>query len=159
MKNTPLTSFLFVMMTVIFSMYYTTLLKKIPCEKDLTSVLVSNFIHTKPTHFFYNMYAVYAMSRIETKMGFKKFAMLITFALIVNSIIETLAHKIYESPCSIGFSGVLYSVFTYDFMATNEVDLYMMTALIAKVFVGDKDSSIIGHLTGVVSGILFTVGG
>lgn len=154
----PVSSFLFVTLTLIFSLYFTTVIKTTPCDKDLKSVFVSNFIHTDPLHLIYNLYAIFAASRVEQEIGWKKFLVLIVFALTVNSIMEVILHKMFITiPCSIGFSGVLYTMFTWEIITKQKFDIYMLVAILSRIVYpetqGGKKVSVVGHLVGAVTGI------
>jgi len=156
-KDTPICSFLFVLIIVIFSLYFTNAIKNVPCEKDMKSIFISNFIHTDFFHLISNLYGIYALSRVENKVGFKKFFTLIIFLLIFNTVFEIVLHRIIKTPCSMGFSGILYGITTFEIVCNETIDYNMIGAIILNITVSkviDKKSSLSGHIIGGVSGIL-----
>ena len=156
-KNVPVSAFLAVVITVVFSLYFTTAIKTIPCGKDVMSSFYANFIHIETQHLIINLYALYALSRVEEKIGSKRFITLVVFSLILNTVIESAIHKFRNTPCSIGFSGVLFSILTWEMATTRKVDAYLISAVAAMVVVPsllDKNVSFVGHAVGAISGII-----
>ena len=157
LKNTPITAFFSVTIFLTFILYAFNIFKKIPCEKDMVSIFCTNFIHTDFYHIFSNLISFYALSTIEYKMGPKKFFILILYLLIFNTIFEFILHKIIKTPCSIGFSGVLYGIATFEIVCNKNLDYAMISALIINVAVSynfDSKSSLSGHVIGIISGII-----
>jgi membrane associated rhomboid family serine protease len=159
MKNfnqNPVCSFISVLIITIFSLYFTNAIKTIPCEKDMQSVFVSQFIHVDFFHLLSNLYGLYSLSRVEQKYGPKFFFSLIFFLLLMNAIIETILHKIIITPCSIGFSGILYGVFTFELVSKGvNVDYLLFISIIANMVANDifkNNISLQGHLVGAVTG-------
>ena len=113
-KEHPICSFISVLIILIFSLYATNAIKIVPCEKDMLSIFMSQFVHTDFFHLASNLYGIYSLSRVEHKYGPKKFFSLIFFLLLLNTIAEAILHKLIKSPCSIGFSGILYGVLTFE---------------------------------------------
>jgi membrane associated rhomboid family serine protease len=166
MKNfnqNPVCSFISVIIITIFSLYFTNAIKTIPCKKDMQSVFVSQFIHVDFFHLLSNLYGLYSLSRVEQKYGPKFFFSLIFFLLVTNAIIESILHKIIVSPCSIGFSGILYGVFTFELVSKGvNVDYLLFISIIANMIANDifknnvsLQGHLVGALTGIISGILF----
>lgn len=154
----PISSFLFIIITLIFSLYFTSVIKSTPCGKNLGSVFVSNFVHTDFMHLVYNLFAIFAISRIEREIGWEKFLALIIFSLTINTILETTLHRIDRNiKCSIGFSGVLYTMFTWQVITNKEFDVYMLSVIAGNILYpkltgGNVSTS--GHVIGVITGIL-----
>lgn len=162
-KEYPICSFISVLIITIFSLYLTNAIKTIPCEKDMISIFMSQFIHTDFLHLVSNLYGIYSLSRIENKYGPKKFFILLIFLLFINTAAETVLHKIINSPCSIGFSGILYGVLTFETVCDkNDLDYVLLGSIITNMFVTKIFKSnislqghVIGAITGIISGILF----
>ena len=93
-KNTPVSAFFSVVIIIVFLLYFTSIFKTIPCGNTVLDQFYSNFIHTDIYHISANLYALYALSRVERKMGTKKFLYLIIFLLVFNTILEILAKKL-----------------------------------------------------------------
>jgi membrane associated rhomboid family serine protease len=155
-KEYPICSFISVLIITIFSLYATNAIKTIPCEKDMTSIFVSQFIHTDFFHLVSNLYGIYSLSRVENKYGPKKFFSLIIFLLTFNTIAEGILHKIIKTPCSIGFSGILYGVLTFE-LVCDKIDYLLLGSIVTNIFIGKvfkSDISLQGHLIGAISGIV-----
>ena len=157
LKNCPVCSFLFVVLIIIFSMYFTSALKTIPCEKNMVNVLYSNFIHTDFYHLAANLFGLYSLTDVEIRLGSKKFLTLILFLILFTSLLEIILYRLIKTPCSIGFSGILYGVFTFEVISKHKyVDYKILGAIILNIMfskIMDSKSSLYGHIIGVISGI------
>ena len=122
-KIVPISSFIAVSIITIFSLYLTNVIKTIPCGDTVLSSFYSNFLHIEPAHLIGNLTALYALSRVERAIGSKQFIALIIFLLVFNSIVESIIHKRYPNiPCSIGFSGVLFGIMSWEMITNNKFD-------------------------------------
>lgn len=157
-KDVPVSVFLAVSIVVIFSLYSTTALKELPCGKDVMSLFYSNFVHIDLYHLFSNIFALYALSRVEVAIGGKKFAGLIVFLLLFNTLAEVTANKINKNlKCSIGFSGVLFGVAIWEIVTTKDIDLTIILAIVAMVAlpsIQNPRASLLSHSIGALSGIM-----
>ena len=143
--------------------YSSNIISYIPCDNNLASNILSNFVHTDPTHLIYNLYAILALSRVETILGSKQFLYLIIFLTLMNSIFETLLKKIVPKiPCSIGFSGVLFGILFWEIISNNGMDIFILSSVIPLVLIPsimDKKTSFsshfIGMITGTISGFIY----
>ena len=107
-KDIPVCLFLAVSIVVVFALYVTTAIKTIPCGKDILSSFCSNFVHIEPYHLMANLFALYALARVERDIGPKHFGALIVFLLLFTSIVEVISHKLFSKlPCSIGLQLLL----------------------------------------------------
>jgi hypothetical protein len=132
-REVPVSAFLAVSIIIVFSLYTTSAINEIPCGKTVMSSFMSAFVHTKPYHMAANLYALYALTRVEQEIGPKKFFGLILFILALNVIMEAGMHKLNpELPCSIGFSGVLFGVTAWDMVRTKKLDFFLITSLIVQ---------------------------
>jgi len=149
---------LIVLIIVIYSLYQTRIVSKIPCEKNLTETFIGNFVHISPLHLLSNIYGLYAVSLVEKRLGTKKFCMLISFILILNTLIETLERRILNTSCSIGISGLLFGIFSYELLQKDNVQPILISSLLLSVITdSNKNASIAGHLTGIISGIAASI--
>lgn len=157
-NDVPVSLFLAVSIVVVFSLYVTTAIKTIPCGKDIMSLFLSNFVHIDLYHLMVNLFALYALSRVEREIGGKKFISLIVFLLIFTSIIEVVIHKVYPYlPCSIGFSGVLFGIMTWELISKKELDIVLIFTIIGMVIlpsVQNSKASLLGHAVGAIGGII-----
>jgi len=162
-NDIPVSIFFSVLIIIIFLLYTTTLVKTIPCGNSLLENFYSNFIHTDPYHIMSNLYAIYAVSRVERKLGTKKFIYLTIFILIINTILETLAKSLKPSlPCSIGFSGVLFGIMTYEIVSEKDLDLYILSSIVVMLAgpsMKNNNVSLLSHaigaFTGIIGGLLY----
>ena len=76
-KEVPLCSFIAVVLIVVFLLYVTTLLKVVPCGKDIMSAFYSQFVHLDINHLLANLLALYSLSRVERKVGWDNFTALL----------------------------------------------------------------------------------
>lgn len=156
-KNNPVCAFISVLIIIIFSLYTTSVFKSIPCEKDMVSIFICNFIHIDLFHLIANLYAIYSLSRVEILLGSRKFFILVLFLSIFNTIFESILHKIINTPCSIGISGILYGVITFEILLTKNIDYNGLFAIFLNIYassMSNTKSSLSGHMIGAISGIL-----
>ena len=157
-KDVPVSVFLAVSIIVIFSLYATTALKEIPCGKDVMSLFYSNFVHIDIYHLLSNLFALYALSRVELAMGGKKFTALIVFLLLFNTVAEAIGNKIFRGlPCSIGFSGVLFGVAAWEMVTNKGFDWLVALSLVVMVAaptIKNPKASLAGHAVGAIAGIV-----
>ena len=157
-KQVPVSVMIAVSIVVIFSLYATTAIKEIPCGKDVMTIFYGNFVHVDIYHLLSNIYALYALSRVELSMGGKQFTGLIVFLLVFNTIAESLMHKMFKNlPCSIGFSGILFGVTAWEMATTRDFDWVLISSLIAMIAgptIQNPKASLMGHAVGAVVGVI-----
>jgi len=157
-KNFPVSSFIGVSLIIVFFLFNAQVITSIPCGKGIEDVFMSNFVHVDISHLLANLYALYALSRIEQEMGFQKFIMLLIYLLVFNTLAEFLARKIWKDmKCSIGFSGILFGMLTWELVAKKKFDMQLMLAIVLMVVgpsLQNKRASLSGHVVGAVSGII-----
>ncbi len=157
-KDVPICSFLIVSMTIVFSLYATTLIKQVPCGKNVMSSFLSNFVHMDFYHLTSNLIALYSLSRLEREVGPSLFLQLIVFLLVVNTVLEVSFHKIFPTTkCSIGFSGILFGLITWDLITTKDLDIYLLISIFTMVVVPSlkrSNVSLSSHCIGAISGII-----
>ena len=157
-KDVPVSVFLAVSIIVIFSLYATTALKEIPCGKDVMSLFYSNFVHIDIYHLLSNLFALYALSRVEVATGGKKFTALIVFLLLFNTLAEAAMYRIFKGlPCSIGFSGVLFGVAAWELVTNKGFDWMVALSLVVMIAgpsIQNPKASLMGHTVGAVAGVV-----
>ena len=126
--------------------------------KDVMSLFYSNFVHVDIYHLISNLFALYALSRVEVATGGKKFTALIVFLLLFNTLAEAAIHRLFKGlPCSIGFSGVLFGVGAWELFMNKEVDWFVVLSLvfmIAGPSIRNPKVSLMGHIVGAVAGVV-----
>ena len=158
-KDIPVSLFLAVSIVVIFALYVTAILKTIPCGKNLISAFCNNFVHIDYFHVFANLITLYTLARVERDIGAKRFSLLIVFLLIFTSIVEVTMHKIFPNmACTIGFSGILFGIMAWELTTKRGLDFLVVISIIGVAVMptiqNPKRASLLGHLVGVVSGII-----
>ena len=159
LQYVPVCVFLLVSLTTIFLLYVTNIVKSVPCGKDILSNFYSNFVHIEIVHLLSNVTGLYVLSRVEYNIGAKSFIKLLSFIIIFNTITETIMHKLLpNTSCSIGFSGVLFGIATWELITTKDIDYAAVLAIIFAAIAPSQDrksvTSISAHIIGAVSGII-----
>lgn len=157
-KDVPVSVFLGISLVVVFLLFNTKVLNAIPCDKNIHQVFMSNFVHIDAAHLIANLYALYALSRVEQVMGYKSFIWLIIFLLLINTLFEFISRKIWPSlKCSIGFSGILFGIMTWEIVSNKNLDVQIVLAIIVMTIAPSlqgKNISLSGHAIGAFSGIV-----
>jgi len=160
-KDVPISIFIAVSIIVIFLLFNAKVINAVPCGKSIHEVFMSNFVHIDAMHLMFNLYALYAISRVEREMGFKSFIWLLIFLLIFNTLAEFLVRQVWkDSKCSIGFSGILFGLMTWELVSKKELDVRIMIAIVIMIVgpsLQNKHVSLSGHMIGAVSGIIAAV--
>jgi membrane associated rhomboid family serine protease len=156
MRDTPVSAFLALSIIVVFIMYWTSLIKPVPCGNTASNVLKSHFIHTESSHIFSNLYSLYAISRVERKMKGKRFILLVLFIVTVSSLLEVIIHRVFPTlPSSIGFSGILFGLMTWELVTEKTIDVYLLSAIglmLTLPSMGNRNVSFDGHAAGALAG-------
>jgi len=157
-KDVPVSSFLAVSIVIIFALYIATIIKTVPCGDTVLSSFCSNFVHVEYYHLFANLLALYALTRVERDIGTKNFSFLVIFLLVFTSIVEVLAHKLFPGmPCSIGFSGILFGIMTWEVITKKGFDVMIVVSIFGMVVmpsIQNPKASLIGHAVGAIAGII-----
>ena len=149
--------FLLTSIIVVFLLYVTNIIKSIPCQKNLLSNFYSNFFHIEITHLISNIIGLYALSRIEKNIGIKKFIKLIILILLFNSVFETILYMLFPNMlCSIGISGILYGLITYEICTNKEIDYVLIIYIFSNIIIPYKNVSVSSHIIGGISGIIIS---
>ena len=160
-KDVPVSTFIAISIIVIFLLFNAKVVTAVPCDKSINNVFMSNFVHIESTHLIFNLYALYTISRVEQEIGFKSFIWLLIFLLIFNTLVELLVRHVWkDSKCSIGFSGILFGLFTWELVSKKELDAQLMLAILLMVVgpsLQNKQVSFTGHAVGAISGIIAAI--
>lgn len=158
-KEVPVSTFISICLILVYSLYVTNIIKRVPCDNNLDSQMISNFVHFEYSHLLSNLFGLYSLSRVEKEIGPKKFIYLCVSLLILNSIFEIIIHKLRPSvKCSVGFSGVLFGITTWEIMTKEKVNIYLLITIVLLIVIPSlkyKKISLTGHCIGALSGIIF----
>lgn len=153
----PISSVLGASLIVVFLLYTFQIIKQLPCGNKPHHVFMSSFVHIDPAHLMSNLYALYAISRVEQEMGWQPFVWLLIFLMCFNTLAEFFVRKLIPSlNCSIGFSGILFGLITWEIASRHTVNMDMILAIVLMVATPSTKSanvSLSGHAIGAVSGI------
>jgi len=151
-------SFIAISIIVIYLLFTTNIISEIPCGTSIHNIFMSNFVHIDTAHLISNLYALYAISRVEEKMGLKPFIWLIVFLLSFNTLVEyMLRNVIKDMKCSIGFSGILFGLITWELLTNRKLDVQLIIAIVISVItpsISNKKVSLSGHAIGALSGVI-----
>lgn len=153
----PVTLIFGVIMTLITFLYTYGQLVILPCGPDLVSSFSRNFLHIDWFHLILNMYTFYRLIPLELVYGSSFYLLLIGLLLLFQTLIEWTINHYFAINCSIGFSGILFGLVTWMTLSLHNQDWMMLAPLILSIFSSsarDPRLSLLGHLLGVVSGLL-----
>ena len=159
--KTPVTFLISTIMIIISSLFIFRQSVYLPCGSDLLSTFSRNFIHVDPLHLIINLYGFYQLANLEFSLGSIHYLSLIFLLAIIQTILEHLYQTITPFPtnCSIGFSGILFGILTFIFFkkAINPKLLLALFVSILSSSATDPQISLIGHLFGLIAGLLVVV--
>ena len=157
-NDIPVCISIFSIIILIYSFYITGALKTLPCDKNFTSIISSNFVHIDYLHLLSNLYGIYGLSRVEIKLGTINFIILLILLILLNTIFEMMLCNLFPNQrCSIGFSGVLYGIIMFEIIFDNKIDYEILNSLIVSVLLPssvNRKISLSGHIIGLLSGSL-----
>lgn len=153
-KNVPISTTISIILILIFSLQT----KNVDCTNTIQTTFYNNFVHTQSYHLVANLCALFVLSKVEQKIG-KDFFPLIVFLLTINTIFQYIARKIFPNliSCSIGFSGILFGIMTYEIITEQGLDaniLLSISLIVVYPSFSQKNISFSGHLIGAISGII-----
>ena len=158
LKGVPICTFIAVVSLVVFGLYVSKIIKAVPCGKTIISVFNSTFVHLDIYHLFANLLALYSLSRVEESMGMSNFGFLLMFLFAFNCITEVLLYKMFPNlPCSVGLSGILFGIMTWEMVSKQKLDITMFLSIIFMVVWPSLQNSKVSfrsHVSGAVSGII-----
>lgn len=155
--ETKFTFTILLAIVTVYCLYHFQYWKNVPCENDFTNILFRNFIHTNTFHFISNLAGLIILYKVESSTGFNHFACIFTSILILNSFVEWVLYKNFDLSCSIGLSGIIFGFAVFELLTLSDCTLSAITGLVAMITlpsIKSTDISIVGHLVGVLSGIV-----
>ncbi|XP_067141394.1 rhomboid-related protein 4-like [Centruroides vittatus] len=140
------------------------------CKTDPSRLFLASFEHLDESHIFFNMllFTVYGRA-IEGRIGSAKFFCCLLILIITSNAILTVLLSImdtvdrdYAKQCIVGASGVIFSLKVlanryWPFISILSVKIdtfWCMWTEILFVHVIDPNSSFLGHLAGILAGML-----
>lgn len=157
-KNIPVTISVSMVLIVIFFLYNLNILTALPCGRNIYNIFATSFTHVNISHLLSNLIAFYALSRVEVEMGKKSFIWLLVFLITFNTIVEYIVRNVWKNiKCSIGFSGILFGITTWEIILEKNITIEVIVAIIAMVIgpsLQGGNLSLEGHAIGAISGII-----
>ena len=161
LTNNPICSFITTILIVLFLLTFINLFKFYPCNENMLDNFVSNFFHVDIMHLLSNLYGLYVLSRVERNIGPEKFGLIVILILALNTVIETVAHNLFKTPCSIGFSAILYGILAWEIVSGNkEPDYFIILAIIFDAISGyylNRRIALVSHLVGIITGVILGI--
>lgn len=149
--KTPIVSVISVILAIVFFSEF----PNVKCsENGLQDIMMNTLRHGGIHHLLSNVISFFYLSHLERSMGPLKFGSSILFLMVVTSVLHLL---IKTRRCSVGFSGVLFGLLTYDFLKKrgknlNNIGLIIMMHIVPHL--GNTRLSHLGHLYGIIAGAL-----
>ena len=147
---------IFVILVLIF-IRHGVLNHEFSCEHTIPNISYRQFVHVELFHLLVNLYGLYILSRVEEKIGFKNFSILILSLLVVSTLIEFGVSKFTDLNCSIGFSGILFGILAWELVTGQEINFSLVAILFFMVLqpsLTNPKASLVGHAIGACSGII-----
>ncbi|XP_035242115.1 rhomboid-related protein 4 isoform X1 [Anguilla anguilla] len=146
--------------------------------RDWRRLLLAPLHHADDWHLYYNMVSLlWKGSRLERRLGGAWFAYLLSvfslltgvaYLLLERGLAELTHDPSYDMQCAVGFSGVLFGLkvvnnYYYPGGATNVMGFpvanrYACWAELILIHVMSPGTSFVGHLAGILVGLLYTTG-
>ena len=153
-----------VTMIVIYILYKFKLLKKVPCKNTFLTTLQSHFTHIEFTHLLSNLIGFYLIMNILNKthslsrysLSKKDINIILVLSVFMNVLVDILYTRYFNTTCSIGFSSILFSLFTVALLVNHISILNVVMALLILLSPSffNKELSVSGHIIGIISGFL-----
>lgn len=145
---------------------------------DWQRLLLSPFHHADDWHLYFNMVSLlWKGTRLEQRLGSVLFALItavfsqligVVYVLLELILAETMDDPSYRMQCAVGFSGVLFALKVlnnhyYPGGSTNVFGIqvpnkYACWAELVAIHILSPGTSFIGHLSGILVGLLYTHG-
>lgn len=127
------------------------------CGKSICSIVKGTFIHADTGHIMSNIFALLTLVEIEQIYGSAFYLRLIIEIFTMDVILEYILKRIFNTPCSIGFSGVITGIYTWLYTRDKSFHPRRILGLAVNIVVpsiGNAKSSIVGHTAGAISGLI-----
>jgi membrane associated rhomboid family serine protease len=146
--------FLFILfLSIIFSIFSISDI----CNKTLSSTILQRFVHTNATHLLSNMIVLnFVITTFNNNYTKSNTFSIVLMAFVVNVMSIWILRYQYNLECSVGFSGIIYSLLSYIILKTkgfNSDSLIWIFSLSIPPLLITK-TSFSGHLIGILSGII-----
>lgn len=160
--KTEITFTIFILITLVYIFYKIKIFTTLPCNNDIVSVFIRNFIHVNLVHLLSNLAGLFILYKVETDLGKHEFFYILIGILLLNTLIEYIVNKSFPDyvKCSIGFSGVIFSYAVFELVTSSNFAMSAVAILVMTLTLPSLKSSnvsIVGHLIGVLAGLLTAI--
>jgi len=159
-KQVPITCVLILILVVVFLVYKYYDLKK-PCDSDIKSIFLSNFVTIDIGQLIVVLYSLYSLSSFEMQVGSSVYLKMIMLSLMINSVLECMVHK-YNSkiPCSLGFNGILMSLIIISLIMSKKISKIVMSVIVIigiYMTFSSNNGKYVGHIVGAITGLFLSL--
>lgn len=147
-------------------------------HRDWERLLFSPFHHADDWHLYFNMVSLlWKGTKLEQRLGSVSFAVIIAafsqligvvYVLVQLLLAESLHDPSYKMQCAVGFSGVLFALKVLNnhyhpggsssIFGLHVPNKYACWAELVAIHLLSPGSSFVGHLSGILVGLLYTLG-
>ncbi|KAK5584307.1 hypothetical protein RB653_005915 [Dictyostelium firmibasis] len=139
-------------------------------SNNFYKILLCCFTHADIYHILYNLITFLDLAKLErlTFGTLKYFYLIILFGIVSNLISLIFYLVVQKNLCQLGFSGILFAlIYIESDSSGREVFLFNAVKIPSKLYpwamlilihIFVQGSSLIGHLSGIISGILYIKG-
>lgn len=127
------------------------------CNKTLSSTILQRFVHTNTLHLLSNMIVLnFVITTFNNNYTKSNTFSIILMAFIINVMLTWILRYQYNLKCSVGFSGIIYSLLSYIILKTRGFNsdsiIWIISLSIPPLLITNVSFS--GHLIGIFSGII-----
>ena len=130
------------------------------CKKSLFNSFIRQFYHAYITHLLSNLYVFFQLSYLLNNiLSFNSYLILVISLIILLTLTDYILYNNNLIKCSIGFSGVVFGIYTWVLLHNNTLTNNNTKSLIIDLLVLLYPSvvipniSFIGHLSGIFAGL------
>lgn len=127
------------------------------CAKGMTGEMKRMFYHGGVAHAYSNLFVFAQLTTVlQPALGTAGYLTLVLVIMAINAIINFFLYQNDLVNCGIGFSGVVFGLFTWNLLFNNGFNLQSLIDLIILLAPSfyDRRLSLSGHAIGILSGLL-----
>lgn len=133
-----------------------------PCGDSAIQAIQRHFVHASLPHLMANLFALYAVLHVEVYLGLARYILLLiilfTLTTLGDMAMRALTKKAGKTPvCSIGFSGILFGLLTWEIVYMGRLDWRLLLAIGVVVVlptIQNPRASLTGHAMGALAGLV-----
>jgi len=157
-STSPVSISIIIILILIYGLYAFGKFKKIPCQNTIPATVARQFIHVNLLHLLSNVYAVWLIGHIEKRTPITQFLVVLVFLLVFVVVGGMVWGKMRpKAKCAIGFSSIIFGVFTWELMMRRKFDTKVLLAILVVVVLptlSNPRASLFGHAVGAAGGVV-----